>query len=39
MTNMVETQQNLEELFSRNQLMPTLRGQFEELTDDPFKVD
>ena len=37
--NMVETQKNLEELFSRNQLMDVLRDQFSPLTDDDFKLD
>lgn len=37
--NMVETQKNLEELFSRNQLMDVLRDQFSPLTDDAFKLD
>lgn len=39
MTNMVETQQNLEEIFHRNQLLDVLREQFAPLTDDPFKLD
>ena len=39
MTSMIETQKNLEELFSKNQLMDVLRAEFEELTDDPFKLD
>lgn len=39
MTNMVETQLNLEELYNRNQLMDVLRDQFSPLTDDPFKLD
>lgn len=34
MTSMVETQQNLEELFNRNQLMDVLREQFAPLADD-----
>lgn len=34
-----ETQRNLEELFSKNQLIPVLRDQFAELTDDPFTID
>lgn len=37
--NMVETQKNLEELFGRHQLIPTLRDEFSPLTDDPFQVD
>lgn len=37
--SMVETQKNLEELFSRNQLLDVLRDQFSPLTDDPFKLD
>ena len=39
MTSMIETQQNLEELFSRNQLLDVLRDQFSPLSDDPFKID
>ena len=39
MTNMLETQRNLEELYSRNQLMEVLRDQFSPLSDDPFKLD
>lgn len=39
MKNLVETQENLEELFGRHQLMPTLREQFGPLTDDPMKLD
>lgn len=36
---MVRTQENLEELFNRNQLLDVLRDQFAPLTDDPFKLD
>ncbi len=39
MTNMVETQRNLEEIFNRNQLMDVLRDQFSPLSDDPFEID
>lgn len=39
MTSMIDTQQNLEELFHRNQLMDVLREQFAPLTEDPFKLD
>ena len=39
MSNMIETQTNLEELFGRHQLMPTLREEFSPLTDDPFELD
>lgn len=39
MTSMIETQKNLEELFSKNQLLDVLRAEFAELTDDPFKLD
>lgn len=39
MTNMIETQQNLEELYHKNQLLDVLRHQFSPLTDDPFKLD
>lgn len=39
MTNMVETQRNLEELYNKNQLLDVLRDQFRPLTDDPFKLD
>ncbi|ANJ20666.1 RNAP1 protein [Roseobacter phage RD-1410Ws-07] len=37
--NMQETQRNLEELYSKNQLLDVLRDQFSPLTDDPFKLD
>lgn len=37
--SMVESQKNLEELFSKNQLLDVLRDQFSPLTDDPFKLD
>lgn len=37
--NMVQTQKDLEELFSKNQLMDVLRDQFSPLTEDPFKLD
>lgn len=36
---MITTQLNLEELYSKNQLIPVLRAQFAELTDDPFELD
>lgn len=39
MTSMIDTQRNLEELFSRNQLLDVLREQFSPLTDDPFELD
>lgn len=39
MSDLKETQQNLEELFGRNQLMPVLRDQFSPLTEDPFELD
>lgn len=39
MTSMIDTQKNLEELFSKNQLMDVLRDEFSPLTDDPFKID
>lgn len=39
MTSMITTQQNLEELYSKNQLLPVLREQFEPLSDDPFTID
>lgn len=34
---LVETQHNLEELYSKYQLMPVLIDQFSELTEDPFE--
>jgi hypothetical protein len=34
--NLVETQKNLEELFSKYQLLPVLKDQFSELSEDPF---
>jgi len=37
--NMQETQQNLEELYSKNQLLDVLREQFSPLTEDPFQLD
>lgn len=37
--SIVETQANLEEIFDKNQLIPVLRKQFKELTDDPFQLD
>lgn len=37
--NLIETQRNLEELFSKNQLLPVLREVFSEHTDDPFEID
>ena len=39
MQNLIETQKNLEELFGRHQLLPTLRNEFSPLTDDPMKLD
>ncbi len=39
MTSMIETQKNLEELYSKNQLLEVLRDQFAELSDDPFEID
>lgn len=39
MENLIETQKNLEELFGRHELMPTLRSEFGPLTDDPMKLD
>ncbi|WHM52919.1 hypothetical protein [Sulfitobacter phage vB_SupP_AX] len=39
MTSMIDTQKNLEELYSKNQLLDVLRDQFKPLTDDPFKLD
>lgn len=39
MTSMITTQENLEELYSKHQLIPVLREQFEELSDDPFTID
>ena len=39
MTSMIDTQKNLEELYSKNQLLDVLRDQFSPLTDDPFEVD
>ena len=39
MTNMIETQKNLEELYHKNQLLDVLRDQFSPLTDDPFEID
>lgn len=39
MTSMIETQSNLEELYSKHQLLPVLREQFEELSEDPFTID
>lgn len=37
--NMIETQKNLEELYSKNQLMDVLRDQFSPLSDNPFQID
>jgi hypothetical protein len=37
--DMTETQKNLELLFNKNQLIPVLREQFQEVTEDPFEVD
>lgn len=37
--NMVQTQANLEELYSKHQLLEVLREQFSPLTDDPFELD
>ena len=39
MTSMIETQKNLEELYSKNQLIEVLRDQFAELSDEPFEID
>ena len=39
MNDMNETQRNLEELFSKNQLLDVLRDQFSNVTEDPFKLD
>lgn len=39
MTSMIDTQKNLEELYSKNQLLDVLREQFSPLTEDPFKLD
>lgn len=39
MENLIETQKNIEELFGRHELMPTLRSTFSPLTDDPMKLD
>jgi len=36
---MIDTQKNLEELYSRNQLLDVLREQFSPLTEDPFQLD
>ncbi|AGH07432.1 hypothetical protein SUFG_00065 [Sulfitobacter phage phiCB2047-B] len=36
---MQRTQANLEELYSRNQLMDVLREEFKPLSDDPFQID
>lgn len=37
--NLQETQRNLEELYSKNQLIPVLRDQFSEVSEDPFEID
>lgn len=37
--NLIETQRGLEELFSKNQLIPVLRDMFSEHSEDPFEVD
>lgn len=37
--NMIETQKNLEELYSKNQLLDVLRDQFSPLTENPFHLD
>jgi len=39
MTSMIDTQKNLEELYSKNQLLKVLREQFSPLTEDPFQLD
>lgn len=39
MTSMIETQKNLEELYSKNQLLDVLRDQFSPITEDPFMLD
>jgi len=39
MTSMIDTQKNLEEIYSRNQLLDVLREQFSPLTEDPFQLD
>ncbi len=36
---MLETQKNLEELYSKNQLLDVLRSEFAPLSDDPFEID
>lgn len=39
MTSMITTQKNLEELYSKHQLLPVLREQFAPLSEDPFTID
>lgn len=36
---LVETQKHLETLYSKNQLLPVLREQFQTVSEDPFTVD